>query len=95
PFLCRVRSERHLQGFAKLNGSQRPVGLIFPGDAMRNVFLGTLMLGDESRAMQYGGDPDRDVAGYVERIGDRRWRLIIPHPAFESKIDVIELVPRP
>ena len=39
-----------LQGFAKLTGSQRPVGLIFPGDALRQVFLGTLVLGDETRA---------------------------------------------
>lgn len=93
PFLCRVQPERGLQGFAKLSGSQRHVGLIFPGDALRNVFLGTLMLGDENRLMQYGGDLDRDTAGYIERIGPRRWRLIIPRPAFESKIDVIELVP--
>lgn len=95
PFLCRVRPERGLQGFAKLNGSQRQVGLIFPVDALRSVFLGTLMLGDENRALQYGGDPDRDVAGYVERIGPRRWRMILPRPAFESKIDIIELSPLP
>ena len=92
-FTCRVRAERELQGLAKLSGSQRQVGLIFPGDALRTIFLGTLMLSDENRAMQYGGDPDRDVAGYVERIGPRRWRLLIPRPTFESQIDVIELVP--
>jgi hypothetical protein len=92
-FTCRVRAERGLQGLAKLSGSQRQVGLIFPGDALRTIFLGTLMLSDENRAMQYGGDPDRDVAGYVERIGPRRWRLLIPRPTFESQIDVIEPVP--
>ena len=92
-FTCRVRAERGLQGLAKLSGSQRQVGLIFPGDALRTIFLGTLMLSDENRAMQYGGDPDRDVAGYVERIGPQRWRLLIPRPTFESQIDVIELVP--
>jgi len=68
-FTCRIRSERGVQGLAKLSGSQRPVGLLYAGDALRMVFLGTLMLGDENRAMQYGGDPDRDMAGYVERIG--------------------------
>ena len=47
-FTCRVAAERNLQQLAKLNGSQRHVGLIFPGDAMRQVFLGTLVLGDES-----------------------------------------------
>jgi hypothetical protein len=92
-FACRVRQEDNVQGFAKLSGSQRPVGLIFPNDALRQVFLGTLVLGDETRAMQYGNDPDRDVAAFVERIGPARWRMVIPRPAFESKTDVIELVP--
>jgi len=92
-FACRVQQERNLQGFAKLTGSQRPVGLIFPNDALRQVFLGTLVLGDERRAMQYGNDPDRDVAAFVERIGEARWRMVMPYPAFESTLDVIELVP--
>ncbi len=92
-FACRVRQEKAVQGFAKLTGSQRPVGLIFRGDALRQVFLGTMMLGDEVRAMQYGNDPDRDVAAFVERIGPARWRMVIPSPAFESRTDVIELVP--
>ena len=93
PFACRVRQERDLQGFAKLTGSQRQVGLIFPNDAFRRVFLGTLVLSDESRAMQYGRDPERDVAGFVERIGPSRWRLVMPRPHFESQLDVLELVP--
>jgi hypothetical protein len=92
-FSCRVRVERDLQRLEKLTGSQRYVGLIFPNDAMRQIFLGTLVLGDETRAMQYGEDPDRNVAGYVERIGDKRWRLLMPKPQFESQIDVMELVP--
>ncbi|HEV2043966.1 MAG TPA: DUF4893 domain-containing protein, partial [Sphingomicrobium sp.] len=70
----------------------RPVGLIFAGDALRQVFLGTLVLGDETRAMQYGRDPDRDLAGFVERIGPARWRMVLPRPAFESTLDVIELI---
>ncbi len=92
-FTCRIRQERELQGFAKLSGSQRQVGVIFPGDALRQVFLGTLMLGDEAGAMQYGRDTERDVAGFVERIGPGRWRLIMPRPHFESVMDVMELVP--
>lgn len=92
-FTCRVRAERQLQRLAKLGGSQRYVGLIFPGDAIRSVFLGTLVLGDERRALQYGQDDQRDVAGYVERIGPSRWRLLMPQPHFESKMDVMELIP--
>ena len=92
-FACRIRQERDVQGFAKMSGSQRYVGLVLPGDAMRQVFLGTLVLGDERRAMQYGRDEERDVAGFVERIGPNRWRMLMPRPHFESQIDVLELVP--
>jgi hypothetical protein len=90
---CRVRSERALERLGKLGGTQRYVGLIFPGDAIRNVFLGTLVLADERRALQYGQDQQRDVAGYLERIGQNRWRLVMPQPHFESRLDVMELVP--
>jgi hypothetical protein len=92
-FACRVQPKHEVQQLMKLSGSQRYDGLIFPGDAIREVFLGTLVLGDETRAMQYGQDETRDVAGYVERIGPRRWRLIMPKPHFESQLDVMELVP--
>jgi len=92
-FACRLRPEAGLQGLAKLTGSQRYVGLVFPGDVMRQVFLGTIVLGDEQRAMQYGRDKERNIAGFVERIGPNRWRMIMPRPHFESQIDVLELVP--
>jgi hypothetical protein len=92
-FSCVIQPKRELQKFTKTTGSQRVVGLIFPGDAMRQVLLGSLVLGDESQAMQYGQDESRDVAGYVERIGAARWRLVMPSPHFESRLDVMELVP--
>jgi hypothetical protein len=93
-FTCRVRAEKQLQRLTKLSGSQRYVGLIFPGDAIRNYFLGTLVLGDETRAMQYGQDEQRDIAGHIERVGPNRWRLVMPQPHFESQLDVMELVPQ-
>ena len=77
----------------KLTGSQRPVGLIFPDSLNRQIFLGTLELGDETMPLSYGTDRMRDMAGLVERIGDNRWRLVLPAPAYESLLDVIELVP--
>ena len=93
PFTCEVRQSGKLQSFAKLSGSQRQVGLIFPDNSVRSVFLGTLVLGDETRALHYRTDENRDVAGYVERIAPNRWRLVMPSPHFESKLDVMELVP--
>lgn len=92
-FRCRVEAEQDIFSFTKLTGSQRPVGLIFADNDRRKIFLGTLMLGDESRALDYGTDPQRDMAGIVERIGPQRWRIVFPRPAFESIVDVIELVP--
>ena len=92
-FACRVRNENGLMSFAKLTGSQRPLGMFLPDTSRRMVFLGTLQLGDERRAMQYGHDRERDMAAVVERVGDRRWRVVFPYPHFESIVDVLELVP--
>lgn len=92
-FACQVVRKGALLRFAKITGSQRPVGRIFPAESARGVFLGTLVLGDESRAVDYGRDATRNVAGFVERIGEQRWRMVLPYPAFESTLDLIELVP--
>jgi hypothetical protein len=92
-FDCVISQEKELQRFFKLTGSQRQAGKIFPADPLRQVFLGTLVLGDETRAYRYGGDQYRDLAGWVERIGVNRWRLILPYPHYESTLEVLELVP--
>ena len=92
-FRCRVAAEQGLESLTKLTGSQRPVGLIFPDNLKRQVFLGTLELGDETVPVDYGSDRMRDMAGLIERIGDNRWRLVLPAPAYESLLDIIELVP--
>lgn len=93
-FTCRVQQQGKLQRFVKLNGSQRQIGVIFPYDQLHGVFLGTTAFSTEARAMPYGTDPQRDVIGFVERIGPQRWRLVMPKPAFESQLDVMELVPQ-
>jgi hypothetical protein len=87
---CRVSGGR----LSKLGGAQRPSGLLWPFDATRLIFLGAMSLGDEPRALDYGRDDDRNMVGLVERIGPRRWRLVLPQPNWESQLDVIELVPR-
>lgn len=92
-FTCQLRPTHQMQRLDKIGGSQRYAGVVFPNDAVREVFLGTLVLGDENRALQYGQDEIRDVAGYLERIGPNRWRLTMPMPHFESQLDVMELVP--
>jgi len=93
-FRCRIRREAGRLRFTKLTGSQRPVGLLFPDNSRRMVFLGTLMLGDETRALGYGRDRERNLVGILERVGPNRWRIAFPYPHFESLLDVIELTPR-
>ncbi len=94
-FACRIgpAGAGNSMDFTKTGGSQRPVGRLFPDTARRMVFLGTLQLADERGVLRYGHDGERDLAGTVERIGPRRWRLILPFPRFESLLDVIEIVP--
>jgi hypothetical protein len=92
-FRCRIGQQGSALTFAKLGGSQRPNGRLFADGVRRMIFLGTLQLGDERQILPYGSDPQRDMAGILERVGDNRWRLVFPRPAFESVVDVIELVP--
>jgi hypothetical protein len=92
-FRCRIDREGEMLSFYKIGGSQRPAGLMFDDGQYRQIFLGTLSLGDEELPIDYGRDDNRDMAGVVERIGPRRWRLVLPYPHFESLLDVVELVP--
>jgi hypothetical protein len=93
-FDCRISAGPGAMDFVKLTGSQRPVGRLLPDSDRRMIFLGTLQLGDERGNLRYGHDRQRDMIGLLERIGERRWRLAFPYPAFESTLDVIELVPK-
>lgn len=93
-FRCRIDDAGNGRlRFTRLNGPQRPAGNIFPDNGRRMIFLGTLMLGDEARALRYGRDEERNMIGIVERIGDGRWRLVFPRPHYESLLDVVELTP--
>ena len=94
-FACRIEQTPAGLKFSKLTGSQRPSGLLFPENDRQMVFLGSMALASEPAARSYGLRPERDMVAVVERIGDRRWRLVIPWPANESNLDLIELVPAP
>ena len=91
PAPCTLTDEREVLGFSKLSGNQRPVGLLFPAEGNHMVFLGTIILGDERRALEYGRDSTRNMVGSFDRVGNKRWRLMLPRPQFESMMDVIEV----
>ena len=92
-FECEVILADGVVRLVKRTGSQRPIGILYNESPRRMVFIGTLVLGDEERPLDYGFDRERNMIGAFERIGERRWRLVLPRPSFESDVDVIELVP--
>jgi hypothetical protein len=94
PFFCYVEVEGDLLTIVKQTGSQRPAGRLWEDDdESRLIFLGSLALGDENQPLAYGDDPKRNMAGVFERIAPFRWRLVIPWPQSNSKLDVFELTP--
>ncbi|ODP37128.1 DUF4893 domain-containing protein [Sphingomonas turrisvirgatae] len=90
---CRIGRAGDIPALVQLDGKQRPMGRLYADTEARVVFLGTLELGDEKVPLEYGLDTQRNMAGYVERIGVSRWRLVLPWPSFESQLDVVEIVP--
>lgn len=76
----------------KTTGSQRTRGLLYPDTDNRLVFIGAQALGeDETTFPQYGQQAVRDQVGVFERIGSSRWRLVIPWPKVDSKLEILEL----
>lgn len=76
----------------KTTGSQRTRGLLYPDTDSRLVFIGAQAWGmDETGFPQYGQQRERDQVGVFERIGPERWRLVVPWPRVESKLEILEL----
>lgn len=90
---CRIVPDGALVRLERLDGAQRLSGLLYAGGTSRAIFLGTVSFAEERRAIAYGHAAGRDLVGVVERIGERRWRLALPYPQFESKLDVVEFEP--
>lgn len=93
PFTCYIGVEGPLLLFTKEEGSERPAGRIWPGDDKHLVFLGAMALGAEKSVPAYGDKDDRNLVGRVERVGAFRWRIVMPSPVAQSRLDVIEMVP--
>lgn len=95
PFACYIEAEGALLTIVKQSGSQRPAGRLWPDTDTRLVFLGAMERDQERAPPAYAADADRDLAGYVERVAPFRWRLVVPWPKLDSKLDVLELIPIP
>lgn len=94
PFFCYVEVDGELLTIVKQTGSERPAGRLWEdASASRLIFLGSIALGNEDQPRAYGENKARDMAGVLERIGPFKWRLVIPWPRAQSKLDVFELTP--
>lgn len=94
PFFCYVQVEGDQLTIVKQTGSQRPSGRLWEDDdPTRMIFLGSLALASDEQPLAYGDDPKRNMAGVLERIAPFRWRLVIPWPQGDSKLNVFELTP--
>lgn len=77
----------------RTSGSQRMRGLLYPDTDRRLVFVGAQAWGSQETGYPaYGQMPGRDQIGVLERIGSDRWRLVLPWPKQESKLEILELV---
>lgn len=78
---------------SKTTGSQRTRGLLYPNTDSRLVFVGAQAWGmDETGYPAYGQQHERDQVGVLERVGPQRWRMVVPWPRVESKLEILELV---
>lgn len=77
---------------SKTTGSQRTQGLLYPDTDRRLVYVGAQAWGDESTYPRYGQTAERDQLGVLERIGQNRWRLVVPWPKQEAKLELLEIV---
>ena len=67
--------------------------LIYPADQLRQVFLGTLVLGDETQAYQYGRDPIATSPAGSNGSATIAGGWSCPIRIMNRLLDVIELVP--
>lgn len=89
---CTISRKGGLLWFEQSDGPRRVGGKLFDDDE-RMVFLGSQALAGEMGLMAYGADGQRDQVGVLRAVGERRWRLELPWPMWQSNMVVIEIVP--
>ncbi len=67
-----------------------PAPLVVYDGAKRLIYLGSFFVAGDP-VMPYGKGPQTDQVGYAFRSGRTEWRLELPAPYYESKLDIIEL----
>lgn len=88
-FRCRVTDDGSGWYLDKLTGSQRTTGRFYDDGDKRLIYLGSFHVNGDP-VKPYGRGPETDQAGYAFRMDDRHWRIEMPAPHYESKLDILE-----
>ncbi|PAQ07150.1 DUF4893 domain-containing protein [Mesorhizobium temperatum] len=88
-FKCKVSDDGSGWMLEKITGSQRTKGRFFDDGEKRSIYLGSLSVNDDP-AKPYGGGPQSDQVGYTFRNSANEWRIELPAPYYESKLDILE-----
>jgi hypothetical protein len=88
-FKCRVTDDGSGWMLEKLTGSQRTKGRFYTDGDTRLIYLGSTFVAGE-KARPYGKGTETDQVGYAFRTGPSEWRIEMPSPHLESKLDILE-----
>lgn len=89
-FRCRVTDDGSGWMLEKLSGSQRTTGRFYTESDKRLTYLGAGSYNNDP-APKYGAGPQSDQVGYAFATAPNAWRIEFPAPAYESKLDILEL----
>ncbi len=88
-FKCRVSDDGSGWMLEKTSGSQRTKGRFYDDGEKRLIYLGAFFVAGEA-PRPYGSGPETDQVGYAFRTGPAAWRIELPAPHYESKLEIIE-----
>lgn len=93
PYFCDVGAAPDYLSLTQQTGPERPGGHLWEDSDSRMIFIGAAARGRDDGPPAYGEQPDRNVVGVFERVGQFRYRLVLPAPASGATLEVIELIP--
>jgi hypothetical protein len=88
-FKCRVSDDGSGWKLEKISGSQRTTGRFYDDGENRLIYLGSFYVAGET-PKPYGSGLESDQVGYAFRTGATEWRIELPAPQYESKLDILE-----
>ncbi|WP_166039302.1 DUF4893 domain-containing protein [Sphingosinicella sp. YJ22] len=93
PYFCDVGAAAEMLSLTQQSGPERPGGYLWADGDGRMIFIGAAARGRESGPPAYGDSGERNVVGILERVGQFRYRLVMPAPANGATLEILELIP--